>query len=178
MEKPKKLFFLILIMTLAAILIDLPAAIPLKLSLGPVKINQEFKRPNINLKIGSFKFSRDLDIKQGLDLKGGTHLVFEANMQAIEEADRQDALDSAKEVISRRIDLYGVSEPIIQTAKHENIYRIIVELPGITNTQEAIELIGQTAQLDFREQGETGDQESSAAAEAGFPAFNFRKFVI
>lgn len=90
-------------------------------------------------------------LKLGLDLKGGSHLVLEADMGQIESADRADAINSVKEVIARRVDLYGVSEPLIQTAKVGESDRLIVELPGIVDISQAVALIGQTAQLDFRE---------------------------
>lgn len=90
-------------------------------------------------------------LKLGLDLQGGSHLVLETDMGQISEADQADALNSVKEIIARRVDLYGVAEPIIQTAKVGSSDRLIVELPGIGEIDQAVSLIGQTAQLDFRE---------------------------
>jgi len=90
-------------------------------------------------------------LKLGLDLQGGSHLVLETVMDNIDPADRIDALNAVKEIIGRRVDLYGVAEPVIQTARVGNTDRIIVELPGIQNIEAAVDLIGQTAQLDFRE---------------------------
>ncbi|MBU1322846.1 protein translocase subunit SecD, partial [Patescibacteria group bacterium] len=93
------------------------------------------------------------------DLQGGTHLLLQADMDNIDPNDRATALESVKQVISRRVDLYGVSEPIIQTSQFQNTYRLIVELPGVKDVNQAISLIGQTAQLDFRE-----DQTATAGA--------------
>ncbi len=90
-------------------------------------------------------------LKTGLDLQGGTHLLLQADMANIDPKDRNTALESVKQVISRRVDLYGVSEPVIQTSQFQNTYRLIVELPGVQDVNQAISLIGQTAQLDFRE---------------------------
>ncbi len=90
-------------------------------------------------------------LKMGLDLQGGAHLVLETDMSQIAAASRDDALNSVKEIITRRVDLYGVAEPVIQTAKVGSSDRLIVELPGIANIDQAVKLIGQTAQLDFRE---------------------------
>jgi preprotein translocase subunit SecD len=95
------------------------------------------------------QFNRPL--KLGLDLSGGSHLVLEAAMDKIDPADHHDALNSVKEIIGRRVDLYGVAEPLLQTAKVGESNRIIVELPGMIEATRAVELIGQTAQLDFRE---------------------------
>lgn len=107
--------------------------------------------PGIEWKLGPLSFSRDLEIKQGLDLKGGTQIVLEAQVQDVPESERAAALESAKAVIARRIDLYGISESVVQTAKNNQAYRLIVELPGVTDVNEARALIGQTAKLEFWE---------------------------
>ena len=91
------------------------------------------------------------DLKFGLDIQGGVHLLLEADMNSIVESDRESALNSLKTVVGKRVDLYGVAEPVIQTAITSDSYRLIVELPGVTDVNQAIELIGKTAQLDFRE---------------------------
>ncbi|MEK7065361.1 MAG: protein translocase subunit SecD, partial [Patescibacteria group bacterium] len=78
-------------------------------------------------------------------------VVLSADMKDIAENERGDALESAREVIDRRINFFGVSEPTVQTARSGGEYRIIVEMPGVTNSAEAIATIGQTARLEFRE---------------------------
>jgi preprotein translocase subunit SecD len=110
--------------------------------------------PEINFTLGSLNIKRDLQPKFGLDLQGGTHLVLKADMVGIEGQDRDRALESTKSIIGRRVDLYGVAEPVIQTSKVGDDFRIIVELPGIEEINQAIDLIGKTAQLDFREEKE------------------------
>jgi preprotein translocase subunit SecD len=70
-------------------------------------------------------------------------------MSSVEQTDRADALDSAKEIIARRVDLYGVAEATIKTVVSQDNYRILVALPGVKNPDEALALIGQTASLDF-----------------------------
>ena len=90
-------------------------------------------------------------LKVGRDLQGGAHLVLETDMGQINETDRVDALNSVKEIIARRVDLYGNFEPLIQTSQADSSSRLIVELPGIVEIDQAVNLIGQTAQLDFRE---------------------------
>jgi preprotein translocase subunit SecD len=137
--KLRRNLFLIILLTSVALIIDAPK----NYKIGNFVISS----PTIN--IGNFK--RELNIKQGLDLQGGTEVTLEANMDGIASEDRQDAIDSAKEVIARRVDLYGVAEPTIKTVISQNTYRILVALPGVTNPQEALDLIGQTASLDFRE---------------------------
>lgn len=147
--------FLIIILLVVSLVIDAPK----NYHLGNFVISS----PQINL-TKPFTFSRDLNIKQGLDLQGGTEVTLQADMGSIDPADRQDALDSTREVIARRVDLYGVSEPQIKTAIAGDNYRILVALPGVSNPDEALNLIGQTASLDFRELGEA----TSAATYADF----------
>jgi len=148
---PRRLLVIILLLTLLSIIIDLPSTLPVNFSLGPVKTDFTINRPKLDITLAGKRFYRDLNIKRGLDLQGGTHLVLKADMSKIDSLNRQDALDSSKEIIARRVDLFGVSEPVIQTSIIDQDYRIIVELPGINNIDEAINLIGTTAQLDFRE---------------------------
>lgn len=105
-------------------------------------------------------------LKLGLDLQGGSHLVLEADMSGIDPADRNDALLSVKEIIARRVDLYGVSEPLIQTAKVKDSDRLIVELPGVNDVAQAVSLVGQTAQLDFRESREASESAKEASGSA------------
>ncbi len=88
--------------------------------------------------------------KKGLDLEGGVRITLGAKMAGIPASERQNALDSAKEVISRRINLLGVSEPNIQTVKVGDSYRIVAEIPGVSDVDQAVKLIGQTAQLKFK----------------------------
>jgi len=174
-KKPRKLFFSLILLTLIAVFLDLPSEVPIKFGLGPIRIETTIRRPTLNLGFGSLRFKRDLEIRQGLDLRGGTHLVFEAEMSGIEEKDRDDALSSVEEIISRRIDLYGVAEPLIQTAKNKDQYRIIVELAGVRNSKEAIDLIGKTAQLDFRE--EPGPVKDKNATEAAVEEVSIFKYI-
>lgn len=88
----------------------------------------------------------------GLDLRGGSHLVFQADTRGVKPQDLEDALNSSRDIIERRVNFFGVAEPSIQTVKVGNAYRITVDLPGVDNTSQAIGLIGQTAQLTFREE--------------------------
>ena len=94
-------------------------------------------------------FLKNLHFREGLDLAGGTSITLKADMQKIPLDQRDTALDSAKSVIERRVNVIGVSEPVIQTARAQD-YRIIVELPGIP-LQEAMNLVGKTGKLEFRE---------------------------
>lgn len=88
--------------------------------------------------------------KRGLDIQGGMQVVLSADMTDIPQEDRLDALTSAREIILRRVDLYGIAEPVIQTAVSGDQYRLIVELPGVQDPQQALQLVGRTAQLEFK----------------------------
>ncbi|MBI4004641.1 protein translocase subunit SecD, partial [Candidatus Roizmanbacteria bacterium] len=105
---------------------------------------------------------KEIKTHLGLDLQGGSHLLFEADISKLSPQDREEALNSAKDIIERRVNFFGVSEPTVQTITAGKTYRISVDLPGITNTDEAIQLIGQTAQLEFVEEA-TGDAQLATA---------------
>ncbi len=112
--------------------------------------NFRIKPLSINADILGIKVKKDFRTHLGLDLKGGSHLVFEANTAKVKPEDLTDSLNSARDIIERRVNLFGVSEPVVQTIKVGNNYRISVDLPGISNVADAIGIIGKTAQLNFR----------------------------
>lgn len=95
-------------------------------------------------------FQRDLNLKLGLDLQGGAHLIYRATVDENSAEDPTEALAGVRDVIERRVNVFGVSEPVIQTNRIGDEYRVIVELAGVFDTKEAIRLIGETPQLDFR----------------------------
>lgn len=97
---------------------------------------------------------RDLNLKLGLDLQGGSHLVYKATIDPNTIDSPDDALAGVRDVIERRINLFGVSEPVVQTNKVGDEYRVIIELAGVFDINEAIKLIGETPQLDFRKEVE------------------------
>ncbi len=106
----------------------------------------------IHLNIIGLKLDRQ-GFRLGLDLQGGTQLTLQADMSRVSEGDRDNAIRGVVKVIERRVNAYGVAEPIIQVRGND---RVIVELPGVQDIEEAKRLIGQTAQLDFRELGADG----------------------
>ena len=83
----------------------------------------------------------------GLDLQGGVSLVYQADLS--QTADKSGAMSGLRDVIERRVNMFGVSEPIVQIQGQD---RLLVELPGVTNVQQAIQMIGQTPFLEFDEQ--------------------------
>lgn len=88
----------------------------------------------------------------GLDLQGGTHLVYEADLSEIPTGEKSDALAGVRDVIERRVNALGVSEPVVQTTEEGNSYRVIAELAGVTDVNEAINKIGETPILEFKEE--------------------------
>ena len=92
--------------------------------------------------------------KYGLDLSSGTHLVYRADVSAITDTDAKGAMGALRDVIERRVNVFGVSEPIVQVERGgfggEKEERLIVELPGITDVDEAVALIGKTPLLEFK----------------------------
>lgn len=116
-----------------------------------VILGTTLNRNDINFKLGKIEFNRDLELKLGLDLQGGTHLVFDIDTTSFSDSEREQALNSLKEVVSKRVNLYGVAEPNIQLAKFEGKNRLIVDLPGVKNIEEATKLVGKTAELIFLE---------------------------
>lgn len=95
-----------------------------------------------------YRFERDFRL--GLDLQGGTHLTYDADLSEIETGEEEDAMSGVRDVIERRVNMYGVAEPRVQTEQSGDQWRLIVELAGIKDVSEAIEMIGETPYLDFR----------------------------
>ncbi|MBI1984783.1 MAG: protein translocase subunit SecD [Candidatus Wildermuthbacteria bacterium] len=87
----------------------------------------------------------------GLDLQGGIHLVYEADISQIAPEDVDSAMSGLRDVIEKRVNLFGVKEPVVQIESSKNAKRLIIELAGVRDSNEAIKLIGQTPYLEFRE---------------------------
>lgn len=158
LSTPLKKFILIVILVLISVVITLPQTFTI--------FGQTFNRPNINIRVGNFSFQRDIKMHLGLDLAGGSQLVFEADMSKVPLEKQTDALEGVRNIIESRVNLFGISEPTVQTSVFEGKSRIIVELPGISDTESAVSLIGKTAQLSFAEIQETiieGDATPSAS---------------
>lgn len=127
--------------------------------------------------VGYFTYSSEqgqsrFPFKLGLDLSGGTHLVYDADPSGIPQDEVSDSMDALRDVIERRVNLFGVSEPVVQIEKtglvsnnnESNKYRLIVELPGVTDVDEAISIIGQTPTLEFKKERPEGEIADALAA--------------
>ncbi len=97
-------------------------------------------------------------VKLGLDLAGGTELIYKADTAGI-ATDKQGALESLRDVIDRRVNLFGVAEPLVQL-EHSSVVagqqedRLLVELPGVTDVKAAVDAIGKTPVLEFKLQSD------------------------
>jgi len=104
---------------------------------------------NPDSRVGRFPF------RLGLDLAGGTELIYRADVSKISSGSVDEAMSALRDVIERRVNLFGVAEPTVQREKAgllsgNSEERLIVELPGVTNIDEAVKLIGKTPLLEFR----------------------------
>ncbi len=109
-----------------------------------------------------YTFPLNKRINLGLDLQGGMHLLLKVDTSHLDEKSKLDACDRALEVIRNRIDEFGVREPSIQKQGEDEI---VVQLPGVTDRQRAVDLIGKTAMLEFKLV--STDAEKTKAAIAG-----------
>lgn len=166
-KNSRRVFFLILILSAVLVLIDLPENYHIQSTIAGKKIDFTVNPPRINVNIGSFHVQKSFRTHLGLDLSGGTHIVLDADMHEVPLAQRSDALEGVRQVIDRRVNFFGVSEPVVQTARSGDAYRIIVELPGVSDVASAVRAIGQTAKLEFRE---FTDPQAATGAALVFPS--------
>ncbi len=113
--------------------------------------------------------------KLGLDLAGGSHLVYEADVSSLKPSEVPDLMNVLREVIERRINVFGVSEPNVQV-EHSSVVaetkkeRLIVELPGIADVNEAVKEIGKTPLLEFKLVDKKAMEDAKAAGPDADPS--------
>ncbi len=120
-------------------------------------------------------FAEKFPFKLGLDLSGGVQLVYQADVSSIKPEEVKDAMASLRDVVERRINLFGVSEPVVQIEEKGGITgpvdeRLIVELPGVTDVKKAVEMIGQTPKLEFMKERSAKELEAYNKAIEKFKA--------
>lgn len=113
--------------------------------------------PGIHVNLGPLKINRDIEFRRGLDLQGGLQVVLAADLPEGQTPDKE-TMQAAKGIIERRVNGLGVSEPLIQLVG-EN--RIVVELPGLKDPDQAISTFGETGLLEFIDAGNTPLQEGT-----------------
>jgi preprotein translocase subunit SecD len=106
--------------------------------------------------------------KLGLDLSGGTHLVYKADVSAVSASQVSDAMNSLRDVIERRINLFGVGEPVVEVENggfsNNGEERLNIDLPGITDINKAVTMIGQTPLLEFKTERPDGPEKDALVA--------------
>lgn len=109
----------------------------------------------------------------GLDLQGGAHLIYEAKTDNIIAKDRADSVEGVRDVIERRVrGGLGVAEPLVQTARVGETYRVMVDLPGVKDVNQAIKMIGGTPVLEFKEENNEPPRDLTAAEQKELKDFN------
>lgn len=111
--------------------------------------------PRLNTNFENEKaFYKNHPFRLGLDLSGGSHLVYKADVSEVEKSEVPELMNSLRDVIERRVNIFGVSEPVVQIQGGSFISggdeQLIVDLPGVTDVDKAIEMIGQTPLLEFK----------------------------
>ncbi|MEK7649958.1 MAG: protein translocase subunit SecD, partial [Patescibacteria group bacterium] len=94
--------------------------------------------------------SLNVPFRLGLDLKGGIHLIYRADLSQIESGQRTESLEGLRDVIERRVNFFGVSEPVVRTERAVDEDRLSVQLAGVFDPATAIQLIGETPYLEFK----------------------------
>jgi len=111
----------------------------------------DFNKLGFNPKEGDSEADliKPIKVHLGLDLQGGSQLIYQADLSNIDPADKAEAMAGVRDTIERRVNLFGVSEPVVQVSGED---RLIVELAGIKDIDQAIEAIGETPTLEFMEE--------------------------
>ncbi|TSC80068.1 MAG: preprotein translocase subunit SecD [Parcubacteria group bacterium Gr01-1014_29] len=115
---------------------------------------------------GTFAFLPDIPYRLGLDLQGGTHLVYQADVSNVPAGEVNESMAGLRDVIERRVNAFGVSEPVVQVEEAGNDQRLIVELAGVREISEAIRLIGETPFLEFRTERPAEERQAILEAQA------------
>lgn len=117
-------------------------------------------------------FWNKFKFRLGLDLQGGAHLVYQADTSQVDGRDQASAVAGVRDVIERRVNAFGVSEPVVQTNMVGNDYRVIVELAGVKDIDQAIQMIGETPLLEFKTQNPNYSAELTDAQKAELEKYN------
>jgi len=114
----------------------------------------------------------NIPFKLGLDLQGGTHLVYQADVSKIPSSDQGSAVEGVRDVIERRVNSFGVAEPVIQVTQSGNQWRVIADLAGISDVNKAIALIGETPLLEFKEPNQNPQSNLTAEQKIQLDEYN------
>jgi preprotein translocase subunit SecD len=128
------------------------------------KLNKNFGNASSFLQHHQFRL--------GLDLSGGSHLIYKADVSGVPAGQVSDAMNALRDVIERRVNLFGVSEPVVQVQEGgfisgNNDEKLIVDLPGVTDVEKATEMIGQTPLLEFKVEAPTSTPKQATVGKDG-----------
>lgn len=128
------------------IILILGSAIAVFVFKSEPKLNSNFENES--------PFFKNSPFRLGLDLSGGSHLIYKADVSAVKAGEVSVSMDALRDVIERRVNLFGVSEPIVQVQSSGFVSgsdeKLIVDLPGVTDVEKATAMIGQTPLLEFK----------------------------
>lgn len=127
------------------------------------RLNKNFTNAN--------SFFKNHPFRLGLDLSGGSHLIYKADTSAVPAGQVGDSMSALRDVIERRINLFGVSEPVVQVQSGGLIggggEQLIVDLPGVTDVKQATDMIGQTPLLEFKTEAPKGAAQNAKVGKDG-----------
>ncbi len=128
--------------------------------------------PKLNKNFESEKsFFKHHPFRLGLDLSGGSHLIYQADVSGVAPSEINSSMDALRDVIERRVNLFGVSEPVVQVQSGSFISggeeKLIVDLPGVTDVEKATAMIGQTPLLEFKIEAPAGTPQKVSVGKDG-----------
>lgn len=130
----------------------------------------------------SHAFFKKFPFRLGLDLSGGSHLVYKADVSALSGSQVPESMDALRDVIERRVNLFGVSEPVVQVQKSSFVEggdeKLIVDLPGVTDVEKATAMIGQTPLLQFKTEAPAGTPQEVKVDENGNATLDFNSQFV
>ncbi len=142
---------------LALIILILGAGVAFFVFKSEFKLNKNFGQAN--------SFLQNHQFRLGLDLSGGMHLVYKADISQVPAGQVSDSMNALRDVIERRVNLFGVSEPVVQIQQggfaSGGEQKLIVDLPGVTDVEKAIAMIGQTPLLEFKIEAPKGTPQNA-----------------
>lgn len=148
---------------LALVILVLGAGVALFVVKSQPELNKNFAHAS--------SFLKDHTFKLGLDLSGGTHLIYKADTSLIPSGQVGASMDALRDVIERRINLFGISEPVVQVQNGGFVSgageELLVDLPGVTDVKQAVAMIGQTPLLVFETQASAGTPEQATVGPDG-----------
>lgn len=123
-------------------------------------------------------FLNRMPFKLGLDLLGGSHLVYKADVSSLPKNDVSSAVAGLRDVIERRINLFGIAEPVVQAEKRGDENRLIIEIAGVSDINQAIKMIGETPYLEFKTERSKSETDTIIEAQKNNQMINEDPYFI